>query len=113
MNAINLDRVVMCVSSTDDRGVVDADTRLYFTQKGSRVFARYSGGSVTRGCLAGTISGAKLVFRYTQLENSGQIHGGRSVCEVQCSKQAGLRVVEHFTWRTRSGGGTNIFDEIC
>jgi hypothetical protein len=108
----NLDGVVMRVSSTDDCGVVDANTCLYFTQKGSRVFARYSGGSVTRGCLAGTISGSKLIFRYTQLESSGQIHGGRSTCEVRCSTQAGLRVIEHFTWRTRSGRGTNIFDEI-
>lgn len=112
MKAINLDGAVMCVSSTGDRGVVDANTRLYFTQKGPNVFARYSGGSVTRGCLVGTISGSKLVFRYTQLENSRQIHGGRSICEVQRSAQAGLRVIEHFTWRTRSGGGTNIFDEI-
>lgn len=112
MEAINLDRVVMCVSSTDDRGVVDANTRLYFTQQGSRVFARYRGGSVTRGCLAGTISGSKLVFRYAQREKSGQIHAGRSICEVQYSTQAGLRVIEHFTWATRSGGGINIFDEV-
>ncbi len=112
MKAIDLDGAVMYVSSTDDRGVVDAKTRLYFTQKGSRVFARYGGGSVTRGCLVGTLSGSELVFRYTQLEDSGQIHGGRSICEVQCSAQAGLRVIEHFTWSTRSGGGTNIFDEI-
>ena len=112
MKAINLDGMVMRVSSRDDHGVVDANTRLYFTQKGSRVFARYGGGLVTRGCLAGTLSGAELVFRYTQLEISGEIHGGRSTCEVQCSAQAGLRVIEHFTWGTGSGSGTNIFDEI-
>jgi hypothetical protein len=112
MKAINLDGAVMYVSSTDDRGVVDAKTRLYFTQKGSRVFARYGGGSVTRGCLVGTLSGSELVFRYTQLEDSGQIHGGRSICELQRSAEASLRVIEHFTWSTRSGGGTNIFDEI-
>lgn len=112
MKAINLDGVVMCVSSTADCGVVDANTRLHFTQKGASVFARYSGGSVTRGCLVGTISGSKLVFRYSQLEDSGHIHGGRSICEVQRSEQAGFRVIEHFSWRTRSGDGINIFDEI-
>ena len=32
--AINLDRVVMYVSSTGDRGVVDSKTRLYFAQNG-------------------------------------------------------------------------------
>lgn len=64
------------------------------------------------GLLVGTISGSKLVFRYTQLENSGQIHGGRSICEVQCSEQGGLRVIEHFTWSTRNSSGTNVFEEI-
>ena len=112
MRAINLDAAVMYVSSTDHRGVVDAQTRLYFTQKESRVFARYSGGSVRRGCLVGTLYGSELAFRYTQVEDSGQIHGGRSICEVQCSEQAGLRVIEHFTWNTRSGSGTHTFEEI-
>ena len=112
MKAINLDGAMMSVSSTDDRGVVDAKTRLHFTQKGSRVFARYGGGSVTRGCLVGTLSGSELVFRYAQLEDSGQIHGGRSICEVQRKAQPRLRLIEHFTWSTRSGSGTNIFDEI-
>lgn len=112
MKAINLDGVVMRVSSTHDRGVVDAKTRLYFAQKGSRVFARYGGGSVTRGCLVGTLSGSELVFRYIQLEDSGQIHAGRSICEVQRTAQTGLRVIEHFTWSTRGGSGTNIFNEI-
>lgn len=65
-----------------------------------------------RGCLVGTLSGSELVFRYTQLEDSGQIHGGRSVCAVQRTAQTGFRVIEHFTWGTRSGSGTNIFDEI-
>ena len=111
-NAINLDGAAMFVSSTDDRGVVDAKTRLYFIQEGSRVFARYGGGSVVRGCLVGALLGSELVFRYTQLEDSGHIHGGRSICEVQRNAQTGLRVIEHFTWITRSGSGTNIFDEI-
>jgi len=102
----------MHVSSTDDCGVVDAKTRLYFIQKGSRVFARYAGGLVKRGCLVGTISESELVFRYTQLEDSGQIHSGRSICAVQWSEEPGLCVIEHFTWNTRTGSGTNTFAEI-
>ncbi|HKF01605.1 MAG TPA: hypothetical protein VKB49_04805 [Candidatus Sulfotelmatobacter sp.] len=112
MREINLDGVVMYVSSTDYRGVVNAKTRLHFIQKGSRVFARYAGGRVKRGCIVGTISGSELVFRYAQLEDSEQIHGGRSICEVQWTEEAGLRVIEHFTWSTRIGSGTNIFVEI-
>lgn len=112
MRAINLDGAVMYVSTTDDRGVVDAKTRLYFIQKGSRVFARYAGGRVKRGCIIGVISESELVFRYTQLEDSGEIHSGRSTCEVQWSEEAGLRVIEHFTWSTRNGSGTNVFAEV-
>ena len=112
MREINLDGAVMYVSSTDDRGVVDAKTRLRFVQKGSRVFARYAGGRIKRGCIVGTISESELAFRFTQLEDSGEIHCGRSTCEVQWSEDAGLRVIEHFTWNTRTGSGTNIFAEV-
>jgi hypothetical protein len=73
---MNLDQVVMFVSSTADQGVVGAGTRLRFMQKGSRVIGRYDGGAVSRGCLVGTITGSQLVFQYAQVEASGEIHGG-------------------------------------
>ena len=109
---MNLDGKVMYVSATASQGVVGAETRLRFHQKGSRVLARYSGGAVSRGCLVGRLNGAKLVFRYAQVEASGDIHGGTSVCEVVRRTDGRTRIVEHFTWATRSGSGTNVFDEI-
>jgi hypothetical protein len=109
---MNLDRVMMYVSSTADHGVVAQGTRLLFTQKGSRVMGRYGGGAVSRGCLVGTLSGAQLVFRYAQVEASGEIHGGRSVCEVERRPDRRIRIVEHFAWRTRPGSGTNVFEEM-
>lgn len=109
---MNLDRVVMCVSSTADQCVVGPGTRLCFTQKGSKVMGRYSGGAVSRGYLVGTLLEAQLVFRYAQVEVSGEIHGGRSVCEVERRPDRRIRIVEHFAWRTRSGSGTNVFEEI-
>jgi hypothetical protein len=109
---MNLDRVVMYVSSTAEQGVVGAGTRLRFTQKGSRVMGRYSGGAISRGCLVGTLSGSQLVFRYAQVEASGEIHGGRSVCEVERRPDHRIRIVEHFAWSTRAGCGTNVFEEI-
>ena len=109
---MNLDRVVMHVSSTADQGVVGPGTRLRFMQKGSRVMGRYSGGAVSRGCLAGRLSGSQLVFRYVQVEASGEIHGGHSVCEVELRPDRRIRIVEHFAWRTRPGSGTNVFEEI-
>ena len=109
---MNLDRVVMHVSSTADQGVVGPGTRLRFMQKGSRVMGRYNGGAVSRGCLVGTLSGSQLVFRYVQVEASGEIHGGHSVCEVERRTDRRIRIVEHFAWRTRPGSGINVFEEI-
>jgi hypothetical protein len=109
---VNLDGVLMYVSSTADSGVVSSGTRLRFMQKGSRVLGRYCGGAVLRGWLVGTLSGSQLRFRYLQIEASGQIHGGASVCEVERRPDRGIRLVENFEWRTRRGSGTNVFEEI-
>jgi len=100
------------VSATDDLGVVDPETRLTFRQNGARVLARYGGGRVRRGVLVGGIDGAVLTFRYLQVEDSGEIHGGRSTCDVRRTPEGRLRVVEHFRWTTRDGSGTNVFDEV-
>lgn len=109
---VDLHGVVMYVSSTGEEGVVGRETRLRFQQKGARVLGRYSGGAVRRGFLAGNLSGSQLIFRYAQVEASGEVHGGRSICEVERGRDGGVRIVEHFTWRTRNGSGTNVFEEI-
>ena len=109
---MNLDGRVMYVSSTDERGVVDSDTRLRFTQKGSRIFGRYDGGAVERGRLVGRLTGSRLEFRYVQIEAGGEVHGGNSACEVLPQPEGLARIVEHFTWRTRPGSGVNVFDEV-
>ena len=110
---MNLDGLVMFVSSTAERGVVDSGTRLRFFQNGRRVRARYGGGRVLRGCLAGRISGSELRFRFLQVEAPGEIHGGASVCQVRRRANGRIRILENFTWRTRAGSGINVFDEVA
>jgi hypothetical protein len=109
---INLDGVLMYVSSSAAQGVVGIATRLRFLQKGARVFARYGGGAVQRGCLIGTVAGTNLVFPYVQREASGELHAGRSVCHLHRRDDGRLRILEHFQWTTREGAGTNVFDEV-
>jgi len=109
---INLDGRHMYVSSTAGNGVVGSDTRLEFIQRGSRVAARYAGGGVERGWLVGTLSGEALNFRYAQREAPGHIHGGHSACAVVRLDEGRIRIIERFTWTTRPGSGTNVFDEI-
>ena len=102
----------MFVSTTAAEGVVSGETHLHFTQRGQRVAARYAGGRVPRGWLVGRWDGDILRFRYAQREDSSDIHGGRSVCMVEEREDGRLRLIEHFTWSTRSGSGTNVFDEL-
>ena len=109
---MNLDGLLMFVSSTSDQGVVGSETRINFVQKGNRVLGSYHGGDIKRGCLVGRLCGSTLVFRYVQREISGEIHGGRSVCEVGRRPDGRTRIVERFTWSTREGSGTNVFDEL-
>ena len=108
---MNLDAVVMRVTETSELGVVDSSTHLRFRQRGRRVMARYSGGSVVRGCLAGTLVGANVQFRFVQREASGQLHAGTSRCELTRLTDGRLRLVEHFRWSTRAGEGVNLFEE--
>ena len=110
---INLNGLHMYVSSTAADGVVDAATQLHFIQKGQRVAARYAGGSVKRGWLIGRLSGRELVFRYAQSEAAGKVHGGHSVCTVEPLSTGRIRIIERFTWTSRPGSGTNVFDEIA
>src|SRR5258705_486135 len=102
----------MFVSSTADAGVVSEETRLHFRQRGDRVVAQYSGGSVARGWLIGRCDGDTLRFRYAQRENGREIHAGQSVCDLQRRADGRVRVIEHFTWCTRPGSGVNVFDEV-
>lgn len=75
---MKLDGLRFRVCTTASVGVVGAQTRLQMTQRGSRVFGRYEGGSIVRGYLVGQFSGHALTFRYRQLERTGGIHGGHS-----------------------------------
>ena len=109
---MTLDGLCLRVSGTAAQGVVSAATRLRLSQKGSRVLGRYHGGRIAHGCLVGTISGRTLAFRYVQREASGELHAGRSRCDVIRRGDGRIRIVEHFRWDTREGSGTNVFDQV-
>jgi hypothetical protein len=109
---MNLDGLSFRVQSTASVGVVGADTHLHLIQRGSRVFGRYQGGSIVRGCLIGEVSGDALTFRYVQHEREDGIHGGRSNCLLMMLGDGHMRLDEHFKWRTREGAGTNVFEQV-
>ena len=109
---ISLDGVRMHVVTTATVGVVNAETLFTFTQEGSVVSARYSGGKVRLGYLVGEISPKGLHFRYAQLDVDGNLDGGHSTCEVSRAHDGKIRLIEHFEWASREGSGANIFEEL-
>jgi hypothetical protein len=109
---VNLNGLSFRVAATASIGVVGAGTLLHFVQQGSRVFGRYQGGSIVRGCLVGRVMGDTLAFRYSQREREGGIHGGRSTCVLEALADGRVRIHEHFTWRTRAGSGINVFEQV-
>ena len=97
---------------TADSGQVDADTLFVFSQRGGTVSARYSGGAVELGFLAGTMAGEHLVFRYCQVDRKGEVHGGHSACDVTRPPDGRIRLLEHFHWESRQGDGTNLLEQV-
>lgn len=108
----NLDNLRMNAVETDRNGVIDARTVFRFHQTGAKVHAEYAGGEVERGFLVGLVEGARLTFRYCQLERGGALNGGASTCELQRDEQGRVQIVEHFEWESRSGGGRNVIRQM-
>lgn len=109
---ILLNGIKMSVASTADCGEVDSKTLFEFTQDGSVVSAKYTGGKVKLGYLVGTMDSDRLTFRYTQVDEDGRLDGGYSTCEVSRMADGRIRILEHFKWESREGTGTNVFEEI-
>jgi len=109
---LSLNGVRMHVVSTAEGGEVNTETLFEFTQDASVVSARYAVGKVRLGYLVGTISAEGLRFRYAQVDNSGRLDGGHSTCEIRRMANGRIQLIEHFTWDSREGSGTNLFEEI-
>ena len=104
----------MRVVQTAPNGVVGNETIFRFSQAGSVVEARYSGGRIVTGYLVGILQEDSLSFRYCQVSDGVRIDGGASSGRLESLSDGRLRLVESFTWDSRGGdGGVNIFEEIA
>lgn len=107
-----LDGVRMNVTQTAAVGVVNAETIFEFSQSGDMVEARYSGGGIVVGRLIGKRTTDQIEFRYIQLTDSGVLDSGQSRCDLEVMEDGRLRLIEHFKWASREGGGVNVFEEL-
>jgi hypothetical protein len=105
------DDVKMRVISTAESAVVNNETRFFLNQKGNLVTGEYLGGRIQKGLLVGLVDGNQMKFTYCQLHVDGSMGNGISTCNIERNAAGRLRLVEHFQWSSRPGGGTNIMEE--
>lgn len=97
---------------TAPNGVINAETIFQFEQEGELITAEYAGGGVKMGYLIGKMVGGKFEFQYTQMDQSGRLDGGHSLCDLEQTEDGRIRIIEHFEWSTQEGKGTNVIEEL-
>ena len=94
-----------------ESGEVSDQTVFCYHQKGNMIWAEYSGGSVAKGFLVGTMDENRgLHFTYQHLNNAGELKAG--ACDSKPREENGrLRFYEQWQWATGEAG-TSIIEEI-
>ncbi len=94
-----------------ESGEVSGQTVFSYHQKGNAIWAEYSGGSVVKGFLVGTMDDRHcLHFTYQHINQAGEQKAG--TCDSE-PREAGNRLQFHEKWKWTTGGeGTSIIEEI-
>ena len=94
-----------------ESGEVSDQTVFCYHQKGNMIWAEYSGGSVAKGFLVGTMDENRgLHFTYQHLNKAGELKAG--ACDSKPREENGkLRFYEQWQWTTGEAG-TSIIEEI-
>ena len=94
-----------------ESGEVSGDTVFSYHQKGNAIWAEYSGGSIVKGFLLGTMDeNHNLHFTYQHINTEGEIKSG--ACDSKPQIENGkLRFYESWKW-TNGEEGTSIIEEI-
>lgn len=97
--------------STAGGGIIGPETTFSFSQLGDTISARYAGGTIRLGFLVGTRHGDRLSWRYVQIDNHGRLDSGHARCELSRLADKRIRLVEHFSWDSREGSGSNVLEQ--
>ncbi len=94
-----------------DSGEVSEQTVFCYHQKDNAIWAEYSGGSIVKGFLIGTMDGNRcLGFSYQHLNINGEIKSGS--CFSQPRVENGkLRFYEEWQWSSGESG-TSVIEEL-
>ena len=95
-----------------DEGEASAATVFEYHEEGHIIWARYQGGSVRLGFLAGTRDGDRIDFRYSQLNEKGETSNGRCSSQILVLPDGSLRMTETWAWESKPGEGTSALEEF-
>lgn len=94
-----------------ESGEVSGDTVFSYHQKGNAIWAEYSGGSIVKGFLLGTMDeNHNLHFTYQHINVNGEIKSGSCNSRPQ-TENGKLRFYESWKW-DNGEEGTSIIEEI-
>ena len=104
------DRFFTAIENSES-GEVSSQTIFAYHQKGNVIWAEYSGGSIIKGFLLGTIDdNNNLHFNYQHINTDNEIKSG-SCDSVPRTENGRLRFYEKWKW-TDGEEGTSIIEEI-
>jgi hypothetical protein len=110
-DGVSLDgRTVVAVEN--EGGDVGSDTRMTFTQDGTRLSAEYSGGDIAQGYLLGTVVDGEWDVRYVQVGHEGETATGHSVGTVEELPDGRVRIEDEWEWESKPGGGRSLLEEV-
>ena len=94
-----------------ESGEVSEQTVFAYHQKDNAIWAEYSGGSIVKGFLVGTMDGNRcLSFSYQHLNINGGLKSGS--CQSRpCEENGKLRFYEEWQWASGEAG-TSVIEEL-
>jgi hypothetical protein len=107
----SLDGRVFAVADSGGGGATP-DTTFRYAEDDVLVTATYEGGTIRRGFLVGTRTGALLDFRYAQLHTDGSTATGHCVTQLELLTDGRVRLNETWEWDSRPGSGQSVVDEL-
>jgi hypothetical protein len=93
-------------------GGVSGETVFDYGQDDDLIWARYFGGAVRLGHLAGTRREDTLDFRYAHVTLTGETASGHCASTVVPLADGRLSLHERWEWDSRAGTGTSVLEEI-
>jgi hypothetical protein len=95
----NYDNKVFKVAENTENGETSSDTIFYYQQEGNIVFASYSGGSVVKGNLLGTVDELGILkFNYHQINTKGELMQGKCTSTPELTAEGKIRLNEEWEW---------------